>query len=121
MQKLILNIKGMRDKQSEVQIVDKLKTLDGVLLVRIYADKAFGVIMFDESRVVPKAIVAAIHSLGFTTASALDGSTRKHCVLLVALCVLALLVVCCVVMFSVSSVREVLLNLIRWGIQPAAG
>lgn len=65
MQKLKLNINGMQDIKCEGEIVDKLKKLDGIFLVKIDYSQSSGVITFDENKLKPIDIAKSIKSLGY--------------------------------------------------------
>lgn len=65
MQKLTLNIKGMKDADCETKIVDNLKKLEGIFLINVDFKQESGVITFDEEKIKPITIAKAIKALGY--------------------------------------------------------
>jgi len=104
----------MKDAQSEVQIVDTLKKLSGVMLVKIDFDQASGVITFDESKVKSKVIATAIQSLGYeVTADETAGSKGKWSIFRIVLGISALIALGILVFEMFPAIREFISQYVR--------
>lgn len=68
MQKLSINIKGMKGQEDEKLIIGGLKQLKGVLLVNVDSDKEMGVVTFNNNQVTAEDVVNCVVSLGFEVA-----------------------------------------------------
>lgn len=68
MQKLSINIKGMKGQEDEKLIIGGLKQLKGVLLVNVDSDKEMGVVTFNNNQVTAEDVVNCVASLGFEVA-----------------------------------------------------
>lgn len=68
MQKLTINIEGMKGKDDEKQIIRELKNLDGVLLVNIDSLRNTGTVTFNEKAVTADEVAGCVNSLGYSVA-----------------------------------------------------
>lgn len=68
MQKLTINIDGMKGKDDEQQIISALKNLDGVLLVNIDSTKNTGTVTFNEEEITADEVAESVNSLGYSVA-----------------------------------------------------